>query len=326
MSSRRSFLEILAIGLPLVACKNEVSALASPRKSGPIVISTWEDGKSVNNAAWEILGKQGTALDGVEAGAIHIENKTVCCVGLGGNPDREGKVTLDACIMDHEFNCGAVAFLERIKNPISVARKVMESTPHVFLVGAGAQQFAVENGFELQEDKLSDDAEVAYAEWLKTSKYSPVINIEEQKFNHDTMGLVALDAAGNLSGACTTSGMAFKLRGRLGDSPIIGAGLYVENEVGAVVATGVGEEVIRTSGSSFVISMMRQGMSPEEACKKGIERIVNINPEKAKEMQVAFIALDKNGNHGAYAIQDGFHYCVKSDEGEEVIAPKFYFG
>lgn len=325
MTTRRTFLEVMAIGLPLMACKSDVSAQKGGNTQKPIVISTWKDGEGVNKAAWEVLSAQGSALDAVEKGAVYMEDQINCCVGLGGNPDREGKVTLDASIMDHQFNCGAVAFLERIKHPISVARKVMESTPHVFLVGAGAQQFALEQGFSLEEDVLSEKAKEDYEEWLITSEYKPVINIEENAYNHDTMGLLALDATGNLSGACTTSGMAFKMRGRIGDSPIIGSGLYVENEVGAVVATGVGEEVIRTGGSSFVISMMRQGMSPQEACKKAIERIVNVNAERAKEMQVAFIALDKNGNHGAFAIQKEFHYCIKSDVEEVMLESASWF-
>ncbi len=171
-----------------------------------------------------------------------------CCVGLGANPDREGNVTLDACIMDEFFNCGSVAFLERIKHPISVARRVMEKTPHVMLVGEGLNNLLLPKDFHLSLTKLSPEAQKAYDQWLKNSQYKPVINIEN-KSNHDTIGMVALDGNGNLSGSCTTSGMAFKMQGRMGDSPIIGAGLYVDNEIGACVATGQGEEVIRIAGS-----------------------------------------------------------------------------
>jgi N4-(beta-N-acetylglucosaminyl)-L-asparaginase len=261
-----------------------------------------------------------------------------CCVGLGANPDRDGHVTLDSCIMDEHFNCGSVAFLERIKHPVSVARRVMEKTPHVMLAGAGAQQFAIEQGFPLEPATLSKDAEKAYRNWLKKSEYKPVINIENKKtqtafaptklengdWNHDTIGMVALDAAGNLSGSCTTSGMGFKMRGRVGDSPIIGAGLFVDNEAGAAVATGQGEDVIRVAGAHLVVELMRQGFSPENACKKAIERIVKIKGSKAKDIQVAFIAINKRGEHGSYCIQKGFNYAVcYADTKNELLDSKF---
>jgi N4-(beta-N-acetylglucosaminyl)-L-asparaginase len=247
--------------------------------------------------------------------------------------------------MDHEFNCGSVAFLERIKHPISVARKVMEKTPHVMLVGAGAQQFALAEGFTLEADNLSESADKAYKQWLKKSTYKPVINVERQttsqptsqlddKFkaparlsngdwNHDTIGMVALDANGNLSGSCTTSGAGFKLRGRVGDSPIIGAGLYVDNEVGAVVATGQGEDVIRVAGSSAVVEFMRQGKSPQEACRLVVEKVRKIKKEKAADIQVCFIALNKNGEHGSYALHKGFNYAVQTAEGDQLIESPF---
>ena len=272
------------------------------------------------------------------AGVMVTEAEQSCCVGLGANPDREGFVTLDACIMDEFFNCGSVAFLERIKHPISVARRVMEKTPHVMLVGSGAQQFAVAEGFPLEEQKLSPDAQKNYEEWLKKSEYKPVINIENTKgqtafaparlsngaFNHDTIGMVAIDAQGNLSGSCTTSGMAFKMRGRIGDSPIIGAGLYVDNEVGAAVSTGLGEEVIKICGSHMVIEAMRHGMLPEDACKMAVEKVVKRHtPQELKNIQVGFIAIDKNGNYGAYAIQKGFNYSAcYADDYNELIDSK----
>src|SRR4029079_2285418 len=137
------------------------------------------------------------------------------------------------------------------------------------------------------------------------------------EFNHDTIGMVAMDAKGNLSGSCTTSGMAFKMRGRVGDSPIIGAGLFVDNEVGACVATGQGEDVIRISGSHTVVELMRHGLSPQEACKKKIERIGKIKKEKTKEIQVAFIALNKKGQVGAFAIQKLFNYAIHTSTEEE---------
>lgn len=307
-------------------------------KDKPLVISTWNAGLRANKAAWEVLGNGGRALDAVEKGVMVTEAEQNCCVGLGANPDRDGFVTLDACIMDEFSNCGSVAFLERIKHPISVARRVMEKTPHVMLVGSGAQQFAVAEGFPLEEQKLSPEAQMNYDNWLKKSEYKPpAINIETKndhgpfapakldngEWNHDTIGMVAMDKNGNLSGSCTTSGAGFKMRGRLGDSPIIGAGLFVDNEVGACTATGQGEDVIRVAGSSSVVELMRQGLSPENACKKIIERIVKIKGAKAKDIQVAFLAVNKKGQVGAYAIHKGFSYAIKTNEVEKMVGAKY---
>lgn len=334
--NRRKFLHIGALTAPVLAAKNSL-ANSFNTVTKPIVISTWDSGMPVNAEAWKILSTNGTALDAVEAGAMHIENEINCCVGLGGYPDRDGIVTLDSCIMDHMANCGAVASIERIKHPVSVARKVMENTPHVLLVGAGAQQFAVENGFELEPAELSESAKKAYADWLKKSEYKPVINIENKKengpfapnffddgtVNHDTMGLVAMDSLGNLSGAVTTSGMAFKVHGRVGDSPLIGAGLFVDNEVGGATSSGTGEEVIRICGTHLVVEFMRQGYSPEMACKKAVERIVKRDLAKAKTLQVGFLAMNKKGQYGAYAIQKGFVFSVKSNNENQIHSSKF---
>lgn len=313
------------------ACASEVPY--TPVKDNPIVISTWDFGMAANAEAWKVLQANGRALDAVEAGVKVPEadpkNQTV---GYGGLPDRDGRVTLDACIMDDKYNCGAVLCLEFIKHPISVARKVMEKTPHIFLAGDGALQFALTNGF-VKENLLTPESEKAWKEWLKTSKYEPVMNIENKLYdkgipmpggptNHDTIGMVAMDAAGNLSGACTTSGMAYKLHGRVGDSPIIGAGLYVDNEIGAATATGVGEEVIRIVGSHLVVELMRQGLKPQEACKKAVERIIARNPDKAKTIQVGFLALNKKGEYGGYALQKGFSYSVKSKKEEKLYDAK----
>ena len=340
MASRRKFLQSSLLSSIGALWVGKVSASGETYQKvidNPVVISTWNEGLNANKAAWEILSKGGRALDAVEAGVMVTEASQNCCVGLGANPDRDGFVTLDACIMDENFNCGSVAFLERIKHPISVARRVMEKTPHVMLVGSGAQQFAVAEGFPLEEQKLSDNAKKAYQDWLEKSEYKPVINIENTKqdgafvpthlsngeLNHDTIGMVAMDAKGNLSGSCTTSGMGFKMRGRLGDSPIIGAGLFVDNEIGAVTATGQGEDVIRISGAHTVVELMRQGLSPEQACKKAVERIIKVKKEKAKDIQVAFLALNKKGVIGAYAIHKGFTYAVKSNKEEKVYSSKF---
>jgi N4-(beta-N-acetylglucosaminyl)-L-asparaginase len=314
------------------------SAQPTATKGKPVVVSTWDAGLRANKAAWEVLGNGGRALDAVEKGVMVTESEQNCCVGLGANPDRDGFVTLDACIMDEFSNCGSVAFLERIKHPISVARRVMEKTPHVMLVGSGAQQFAVAEGFPLEEQKLSPDAQKNYDNWLKKSEYKPpAINIESKKdhgpfaptkldsgeWNHDTIGMVAMDTHGNFSGSCTTSGAGFKMRGRLGDSPIIGAGLFVDNEVGACTSTGQGEDVIRVAGSHSVVELMRQGLSPEAACKKIVERIIRIKGEKAKDIQVAFLAINKKGIAGAYAIHKGFSYAIKTGDREELVKSKY---
>ena len=322
MLHRRRFLQLGSLGLGAFSFAGSTAAKAAAHK--PIVISTWDAGIEANKAAWKVLRSGGRALDAVEQGVMITEASQNCCVGLGANPDRDGYVTLDSCIMDEKANCGSVAFLERIKHPVSVARRVMEKTPHVMLVGSGAQQFAIEEGFPLEPSKLSEEAERDYQNWLKKSEYKPVINIENTKkqtafvpikydngeWNHDTIGMVAMDAAGNLSGSCTTSGMGFKMRGRLGDSPIIGAGLFVDNEVGAATATGQGEDVIRICGSHLVVELMRQGLSPEAACKKAVERIIKIKGDTAKGIQVGFIAINKQGEYGGYCIQKGFNFAV----------------
>lgn len=297
------------------------SLAETPEATKPIVLSTWNFGLAANEAAWKILAANGRALDAVEAGARVPEgDPKETSVGLGGLPDRDGRVTLDACIMDEHGGCGSVAFLEHIVHPISVARLVMEKTPHVMLVGEGALQFALANGFK-KEKLLTKESEQAWKEWTKKSEYKPVANIE----NHDTIGIIALDANGNLSGACTTSGMAYKMHGRVGDSPIIGAGLYVDNEIGAATSTGVGEEVIRIVGCHLVVELMRQGHSPQEACQLAVERILKKNPAKAKEVQVGFLALNKNGEYGAYCLQKGFTYAKYDPTGNKLFDSKSNF-
>lgn len=336
MLHRRRFLQLGSLGLGAFSFAGFTAGKAAVRK--PIVISTWDAGIEANKAAWKVLRSGGRALDAVEQGVMVTEASRNCCVGLGANPDRDGYVTLDSCIMDEKANCGSVAFLERIKHPVSVARRVMEKTPHVMLVGSGAQQFAIEEGFPLESSKLSEEAERDYQNWLKKSEYKPVINIENTRkqtafvplkydngeWNHDTIGMVAIDAAGNLSGSCTTSGMGFKMRGRLGDSPIIGAGLFVDNEAGAATATGQGEEVIRICGSHLVVELMRQGLSPEAACKKAVERIIKIKGDTAKDIQVGFIAINKQGEYGGYCIQKGFNFAVcYADDKNFMVEGKF---
>src|SRR5882724_2563698 len=305
---RRKFIQTSTLLASLASVQKLFAKEKEVRK--PIVVSTWDFGVGANEEAWKILSKNGRALDAVEAGVQVPEgDPKETSVGLGGLPDRDGRVTLDACIMDEFANCGSVACLEHIVHPISVARKVMEKTPHVMLVGDGALQFALANGFK-KENLLTPESEQAWKEWLKKAEYKPIANIE----NHDTIGMIALDAQQNFSGACTTSGMAYKMHGRVGDSPIIGAGLFVDNEIGAATSTGVGEEVIRICGSHLVVELLRQGNEPEAACRLAVERIVKNQPVKSKSIQVGFLALNKNGEYGAYALQKGFTYAVYSND------------
>jgi len=329
MYNRRKFIKLTAAGASATLVSNQLLAaqavsLVEPGKL-PIVISTWNFGIAANQEAWKILSKGGRALDAVEAGVkIPEADLTNHTVGRAGYPDRDGHVTLDACIMDENGNCGAVAAMEHIAHPISVARLVMEKTPHVMLVGEGATQFAIEQGLQ-KEKLLTAESEKEWKKWLVKAEYKPVINIENAKglpgnqYNHDTIGMLAIDAKGNISGACTTSGMAFKMHGRVGDSPIIGAGLFIDNEIGGATSTGVGEEVIRNVGSFLVVELMRQGYSPEAACKEAVQRIIRKKPETAKQIQVGFLAINKKGEYGAYALQKGFSFAVCNSTNQDLL-------
>jgi N4-(beta-N-acetylglucosaminyl)-L-asparaginase len=311
MTDRRRFLQASALAAGALA----LPTLQARTATGARVVSTWDFGVGANQVAWKTLSAGGSALDAVEAGARWAESD-LCnpTVGRCGNPDRDGVLSLDASIMDGDGRCGSVAALSDIAHPVSVARRVMEQTPHVMLVGEGAQQFAMQQGFERRK-LLTPEAEKAWREWLKTAQYTPEINAERRSrpgdsSNHDTLGMLAIDAQGRLAGACTTSGMAWKMHGRVGDSPIIGAGLYVDNEVGAATASGVGEEMIRNAASFLVVELMRQGRSPVEACREAIARVVRKRPEASKTLQVCFLALNKHGEVGAYALHRGFVYAV----------------
>ena len=316
---RRKFIENSALSTagilsaPLMANYPERELLKNENdlsnKIPPIVIATW-DVPNATQKAWDILMVGKNSLDAVEQGVMIEEaDENNQSVGKGGRPDRDGNVTLDACIMDKDANCGAVVYLQNIVHPVSVARKVMENTPHVILAGKGAEQFAYEQGFT-KENLLTKKSEQEWKDWLKKAEYKPVINIE----NHDTIGMLAIDSAGDIAGACTTSGMAYKIGGRVGDSPIIGAGLFVDNEVGGATATGVGEEVVRTVGSFLVVELMRQGKSPQEACETAVGRIIDKNKDKL-DFQIGFIAINKKGETGGYCIHPGFSYRVISDKG-----------
>lgn len=272
----------------------------------PLVISTWKHGIPANEAAWKILSAGGNALDAAEQGVRVTESDTTNrSVGLTGYPDRDGIVTLDASIMNDAGMAGSVAFVSGVEHPISLARMVMEKTPHVMIVGKGAEMFAESQGIKLLPNKLPDDVREAWKDWLQKSEYKPVINIE----NHDTIGLLTIDKDGKLAAVCTTSGLAWKMHGRVGDSPVIGAGLFLDNEVGAATCTGLGEAVLRTLSSHTAVEMMRRGATPQEACEEAILRIVKKHPN-FKEFQVGILAVNKAGEHGAYGLQPGFNYAL----------------
>ena len=323
MSDRRNFIKKAALGTigisTVIGCgdiaeKKQDEAVGSELKSQkkPVIISTWNHGLPANEETWKQLKNGSPALDAIEAGLMIPEaDPEVRSVGYGGFPDREGNVTLDACIMDHNSDCGSVSFLQGIKHPISVAKKVLQNTPHVMLSGKGALQFALSEGFS-EENLLTAKTKKDWEKWIEESKYKPVINTE----NHDTISMLMIDEDGNISGGCTTSGAAWKMHGRVGDSPIIGAGLFLDNEVGGAAATGLGEAVIRTAGSAMVVELMRQGKSPYDACKEIVERIYNKhkNHRDMEYLQVGFIAINKNGEHAGYSLRSGFNYAIHDEE------------
>ena len=299
---RRNFIfDIFSVGV--------VSAMSTKLRAvnlnfTPMVrsISTWKTTEA-NQKAGQMLDKGEHALDAAVAGvAIEEENPKNTTVGYGGAPDRTGKVTLDACVMNHLGDCGSVVAVENIVNVARLAKDVMEKTPHVMLSGKGAEEFAISQGYK-KTDLLTDKSKKEWEEWLKDQDYRPIINIE----NHDTIGMLCIDKNNNLSGACTTSGLAYKMKGRVGDSPIIGSGLFIDNKIGGAVATGLGEEVVKTVGSFLVVELMRQGLSPQEACEKAVKRIVSNNSQENK-FQVAYIAMNKKGEVGSYSIEPGFTY------------------
>ncbi len=329
---RRNFLKnasLTGMGLALtgstIACNDSKSTGDSTSKKSvskavlPLVIATW----NVPNAtakAYELLQKEVSALEAVEKGCMVEEaDLSNSSVGNGGRPDRDGNVTLDACVMDHNGNCGAVVYLQNITHAVSVARSVMEDTPHVMLAGKGAEEYAVSLGLK-RENLLSESSKKAWEEWKVESEYKPIINIE----NHDTIGMLAIDKNGDISGACTTSGLAYKMAGRVGDSPIIGSGLFVDNEIGACVATGMGEEVVKTVGSFLVVELMRQGKSPQEACEEAINRIVSKPNSNYKNFQVGYIAINKNGETGSYSIHPGFSMSKYQNDKNENLEASHY--
>ena len=295
-----------------------LTALEDFSRPGPICLTTWNFNEA-SKTAGKLLNQGKSALDAAEQGVrveeSNIKNHTV---GKGGAPDRDGNVTLDAIIMARNGNFGSVAFLENIEHPVSVARKVMEETPHNMLVGEGAYQFAITHGFE-PVDLLTEESKEQWKEWLKEKEYKPIINVE----NHDTIGMLCMDSDGDIAGACTTSGLAYKMRGRVGDSPIIGSGLFIDNEIGGAVATGLGEEILKNVSSFLIVELMRNGKSPQEACEIAVDRIVKTNPNY-EDFQVAFLALNKKGGVGSFCIHPGFMYVkYQGEENKEIMSDSF---
>lgn len=328
MPTRRKFLTNTSLGavaalsgVSNLSC-NEIDASSSnsdTQKQTAKFISTWNFGVNANQKALSVLNDGGSVLDAVEQGVRVIEaDAENTSVGYGGLPDRDGRVTLDACIMDSKGMCGSVCSLEHIMHPITVARMIMEKTPHVILVGEGALEFALANGME-KKNLLTEESKKKWEKWKVEAKYKPIINIE----NHDTIGMIGMDENGDFAGACTTSGLAYKMRGRVGDSPIIGAGMYVDNKIGAAAATGLGEAVLRTLGSFLVVEMMRLGKSPNEACKIAVERIIEKH-DNYKDFQIGYVAMNKAGKTGAFSLQKGFNYAITTDEGDEISDSQSY--
>lgn len=303
---RRTFCRLgaLAAGASLASS----CAALRPGATGvrPVVLSTWDHGHPANAAALEVLARGGSALDAAEAGARVVESHCPDrSVGLMGMPDRTGVVTLDAAVMTDDGRAGAVAFVQGVEHPVTLARMVMERTPHVMLAGAGAEAFALSQGVPVARRTLDEAQQEALARWRANQPAPP-----SGPDNHDTITILVLDAGGIMAGASTTSGVAFKMHGRIGDSPILGAGIYVEAGVGGAVCTGLGETVMRTLGAHAAVELMRQGMSPQEACEEAVRRLIRRNREPATSYQVGMLALDHRGRAGAYAVQPGFRYAL----------------
>jgi len=313
----------ICLGLALAAAQGCASgggamplgpqAKSSTAKQGltiarPVALSTWSHGLPANQAALRLLATNGTsAMDALEAGCRVVElDCPDMTVGLGSRPDRDGFVTLDASIMSDDGRAGCVAFVRGVAHPISLARMVMERTPHVLLVGSGAEQFARESGVEVATSRLTPKAEAEWRAWLVERKYQPTINIE----NHDTISMLVLDGEGRMAAGSTTSGLAYKMHGRVGDSPIVGAGIFVDAPIGGAICTGLGETVLRTLGAHLAVEAMRAGATPQEACEKAIARIIEKNPHP-ENYQVGMLALDYSGRVGAYAVQRGFNYALQ---------------
>jgi isoaspartyl peptidase/L-asparaginase-like protein (Ntn-hydrolase superfamily) len=317
MPNRREFL-YQSLTLATSTFLSSLDAIAMSTDHRPLIISTWPFGRAANEKALAVMQAGGSALDGVEQGIRLTEGSGNLSVGLSGKPNAAGFAQLDACIMNGPgHQAGSVAALEGIPHPISVARRVMEKTPHVMLVGHSARSFAISEGFTSVD--IAQNA-VRNAQWWEQRAPSTVSPRDVNAENHDTITLLVLAADGTIAGGCSTSGLADKLPGRVGDSPIIGGGLYVDNAVGAAGATGIGENVMRYCATFLIVEYMRNGMAPAEACQAVIDRIAAVDP-KGYELGINFIALDKQGRFGAAGTADFPHAVTYPDFSEVLTAP-----
>ena len=317
-TARREFIKTgaaLAAGAGVHLAAPQPSLANQEKSKRPLFVATWKFGKAVCERAVKTAMEGKPMLDAIERGIWVAEmDAGNASVGLGGTPNADGVVELDACIMSGpDHGAGSVAGLRDILHPISVARKVMEETRHVMLVGDGARQFALEQGFSKTE-LLTDNQRDRWKAWSAAKKKKEEAETVDED-QHDTITLVGVDEEGNLWGGCSTSGMGFKLPGRVGDSPIIGSGLYVDNQVGAAGATGIGENVMRYCASFMIVQFMREGSSPTEACERAIRQIEKSDPKSIGELDINFIALNKAGEHGAAGTSKGFVYAVADPEG-----------
>ena len=314
-STRRQFLATSSIALGATApglCTSD-----APNPTRPLIVSTWPFGKASNDEALRVLTKGGSILDAVEHGIkvteLDTKNRSV---GISGSPNAAGVVQQDACIMHGPgHQAGSVAAIEGIIHPISAARRVMEKTPHVMLVGDGARMFAIEEGLK----SIDVDSSKLHEAWRKERASKKQAVQKRSKGDHDTIALLVLGSDGNIAGGCSTSGWGGKLPGRVGDSPIIGSGLYIDNEVGAAGATGLGENVMRHCASFMVVDFMRQGLHPQEACLRAIHRISRIDPLATEDLAINFVALDTKGRYGAAGTGTGFTYSVTTKSSSVVL-------
>ncbi len=291
-----------------------------------VVIATWPFGEIAVKAAAPLLAAGKPALDAVIAGAQAVEDDpSVDSVGYGGIGNSLGTVALDACVMDGKtLDCGGVCAVENVRHVAALARRVMEKTPHVLLAGEGARLFAVQQGFPLESLLTRESVD----KWQKRKPHPARPEAPkkdpDQLPGHDTVNVLALDEKGNLGGACSTSGLAHKLPGRVGDSPLIGAGLYVDNAAGAAGATGVGEEIIRAGGTFFVVEAMRAGKGAQEACELAARRVNQLAVRRGVHpARVAYLALDPKGHVGAACTaMTSFQYAVARPGKVELLKAK----
>lgn len=322
---RRNFLKagalagagaVLGGANPVVFAAPQEPKLKPAKKN--IVISTWRHGTAANHAAVRVLLQGNSALDAAVRGVMVSErDPEVTSVGYGGLPNREGVVELDAAVMEGDsLEAGAVAGVQRIKHVVALARDVMEKTPHLMLVGDGARRFAVARGYP-EENLLTANAKAAWEKWKALKRKPSFPPKEKDKDNHDTIGMITMDTKGSMAASCTTSGAAWKLPGRVGDSPLIAHGLYCDSKYGGATATGLGEEVVKVAGSYQVVEFMRQGASPTEAVNRVIQRILDRDPRNHKR-SVAFIALRADGEVGYGSTTPGFQAAIYRDGKHEL--------